>query len=273
MDKTLRSYLQQADESLEYLEKYYIGLTASNIEEKIIELQSSIKTLQAISYRLADVSNIATRALHRKKKNVETKHIDPYPSSYDFGTLSSLNPVESKELVKGISIPVTTVETLADIPKSHLYYVKSIDQYAVNIDGIYIRGGLGNIVEYQTKNSTKCEYGKDCKSFKSGATCGYFHDPEDYIFHGKPVPAIERNYTVGSWIYSRTKTPKTYFTRHIGSKDRILYDLSTLRRVQYREEISNREGQLIHDLLIYMILNTKGLLERHTIWKKMPRAI
>ena len=52
----------------------------------------------------------------------------------------------------------------------------------------------------------------------------------------------------------------------------MIYDLNTLKRVQYREEITNREGQLIHDLLIYMILNARGLLERYPHWKHMPRS-
>ncbi len=270
MDITLRDYLKSADNTLDYLEKYFSILTSKQIEEKITELQSNIKTIQTVAYQLANVSNIATRALHKRNKNTTLKPIDPYPTDKDLGILKSLNPVESKELVKGISVPVKTVEFTTDIPESSLYYVNETKQYAVNIAGIIIRGDLGNIVEYQCENSAHCEYGIDCNSFKTKKQCPYYHQPEDYIKQKLPVPERTKNFTAGSWLYSKTKTPRTYFTRHIGSRDRLIFDLNTIRTVQYREEIANREGQLIHDLLIYLVLNSRGLLDKYKPWKKIP---
>jgi hypothetical protein len=269
MDRTLREYLQQADDLHEYLEKYCIALTAEQIEEKIIELQTSIKSLQTVAYQLANISNIANRVVLRKrkaKKSITDKksvYVDPYPKYTDVGTLRTLYPVENKELIKGVQIPVKIIESVKEIPVSHLYYVRNINQYALNVEGIIIRGDLCNIVDYQSERSAKCEYGINCKCFTNKTTCPYYHDPDDFIYHGLEVEQQSRNFTVGSWIYSKKKTPKTYFARHLGSKDRLIYDLNTLKRVQYKEEISNREGQLIHDLLIYMILNARGLLERY----------
>ncbi len=274
MDRTLRSYLQQADDAHEYLEKFYIALPVNKIEEKVIELQSAIKTIQAVAYQLANVSNIINRAALTKRRNKDldvSPHINPYPTENDIGTLRSLNPIESKEVAAGISVPVRIVETINDIPASNIYYVNELNQYAINIAGIVIRGNLGNIVDYKTENSAKCEYGINCKSFTNKTQCPYYHDPLDYKHHKISKPNNIRNFTTGSWIYSKKKTPRTYFTRHIGSGDRLIYDLKTLKKVQYREEISNREGQLIHDLLIYMILNERGLLERYTHWKHMPK--
>ncbi len=289
MDRSLRSFLQQADDVHDYLEKFCVALSADQIEAKVIELQSAIKTIQSVAYQLANVSNIANRVVLRKRRarkatmaevvqnsnlcqlqNQSKKYIDPYPLDTDVGTLRSLNPVESKEIIKGVNLPVHVVETLKDIPASHMYYVKELKQFAVNVEGIVIRGNLGNIVEYQTEQSAECEYGVNCKCFTGSTQCPYYHDPTDYLHHKLPVPDHTRNFTIGSWIYSKKKTPKTYFTRHLGSKDRMIYDLNTLKSVQYREEISNREGQLVHDLLVYMILNARGLLEAHPHWKHIP---
>lgn len=274
MDRTLRSFLQQADDVHEYLEKYCVALSADQVESKVLELQSAIKTLQTIAYQLANVSNIANRVVIKKRRTIKSGHeknpIDPYPEENNVGTLRSLNPIESKELIKGVRVPVKIVNSTKDMVPISLYYVEELKQFAINIEGIVLRGNLGNIVEYQTAYSAGCEYGVNCNSFKGTSECPYYHDPLDYIHHGRPVPDIVRNFTVGSWVYSKKKTPKTYFTRHVGSKDRMIYDLNTLKRVQYREEITNREGQLIHDLLIYMILNARGLLERYPQWKFMP---
>ena len=205
---------------------------------------------------MADVSNIINQyILYRKQSNKEkAQHIDPYPTENDHGSLRTMFPSksESKQIVGNIAINVKYVPSTSDIPVNNLYYVESTKQYAINIAGIIIKGDLSNIVDYQTPNSARCEYGIDCRSFKKGQPCKYYHDPEDYLKLGFKCPeSATRNFTVGSWLYSKNKRPKTYFTRHIGSKDSILDDLATLKKLQYREEISNREGQLIHDLLIY----------------------
>lgn len=272
MDKTLREYLALADQTHDYLDKFGFGLTPKQIEEKVIQLQLGIKTIQSVAKRLADISNIATRVISRKlamsgKEHSQKNIIVTYPTENSHASLRTMEPKETVHITKEIAIPAKVVETCAELPVNNLYYVNNIKQFAININGVIIKGNLGNLVEYQTEQSAKCEYGIDCKSFKKNLTCTYYHDPEDYIKLKQPVPDVTRNFTVGSWLYSKNKAPRTYFTRHLGSKDRLNYDLNTLKKVQYREEISNREGQLIHDLLIYMILNSKGLLERYPHWK------
>lgn len=274
MDKTLRDYLALADQTHDYLDKLGFGLTSKQIEEKINQLQLGIKTIQSVAKRLADISNIATRVLNRKiatsRKIQEQKNdVITYPTENDHASLRVMNPEKTINITNEIAVQAKVVETCAELPINNLYYVNNIKQFAVNINGVVIKGNLGNLVEYQTEQSAKCEYGIDCKNFNKNGTCSYYHDPEDYIKLHQPVPSTTRNFTIGSWLYSKNKAPRTYFTRHLGSKDRLSYDLNTLKKVQYREEISNREGQLIHDLLIYMILNSKGLLERYPHWK-MP---
>lgn len=278
MDITLREYLKLADDSHEYIDKFCIALSVDKLESKIQELQASIKNIQSVAKRMADVSNIATRILNRKKASTRTyakpnKVIDPYPTEFDHATLRTIYPEKNIEIVDGINIPIKTVNALSEIPVTNIYYVENIKQYAINVNGIILKGNLGNLVEYQTENSARCEYGVECKSFKKNIKCTYYHDPEDFIKHDLPVPDIPRSFTIGSWLYSKNRNPRTYFTRHLGSKDRLIYDLHNLKKVQYREEISNREGQLIHDLLIYLILNSKGLLERYPHWKCVSTKI
>ena len=268
MDKTLREFLQHADNIHDYLEKYGVALSTEQLTDKITELQSNIKTIQAVAYQIANVSNIATKIAAKKNMEIITP-IDPYPTDTDIGTLRAKYPEESNEIITNIAIPIKYVDSAGEIPVNNLYYINDIKQYAINIGGVLIRGNLGNLVDYKTEQSAECEYGTNCKSFKKNTNCPYYHDPNDFIHHKLPVPDIIRNFTIGSWIYSKKKTPKTYFNRHIGSRDRLHYDLSTLKKVQYREEIYNREGQLIHDLLIYLILNSKGLLKRYPQWKNI----
>ncbi len=287
MDKTLRQYLSEANDFHQYLDKNFLLMNNSAIEEKILELKSNIKTLQTVVYQLANISNIAIRSMYAKKdliKNISinVENINTVPNFYDVGTLISLNEESNIKITENISIPAAIVEKVDDIPLNKLYYVKDINQFAINIGGLIIQGNLGNISNYGEKLTTRCEYGTDCKSLQkyadlykeTGTTidlpCNYYHDVDDYKKLNLPISNIPRNFTTGSWLYSTNKTTKTYFTRHIGSKENLEYDLSTIKQIQYKEEIFNREGQLIHDLIIYIILNNKKMLNRHVPWKKMP---
>lgn len=278
MNITLESIVEKGSVILDYFNNLNIVCSVENLEDKVVELQSNIKLLQTVSMYLANISNNINKFIIRKKRQkkipISNKYIETNPTIYDVGTLTSANPSETKEIEKSIFIPAITVQNIEDVPTYNIYYVEDIKQYCINIAGILIRGDLCNIVDYQTEKSAECEYGSSCNSFKTGEPCKYYHDVRDYQSNNKPVPIDNhRNFTVGSWIYSKTKNPRTYFARHLGSKDRLLYDLQTLKYVQYKNEISNREGQLIHDLLIYMILNNQGLLKNHPHWKGMPKSI
>lgn len=273
MDSTLREYLKQADEIHQSVDKTGFLIPNEELEAKVHELQVSIKTIQSVSKRLADISNIVNTFINKKKSILQNRTkrpagIDPYPTGNDHAVLRALYPEESREVVPGIQIAVKVIKELSEIPVGTIYWVESLKQYAVNIAGVNIKGNLANIVSYQTENSARCEYQVECKSLKKNKSCGYYHDPEDYIGLGLNISDRLRNYTAGSWIYSPDRRPKTYYTRHIGSADCLLHDLEMLKTIQYREEIANREGQLIHDLLIYMILHNKGLLERYPHWLK-----
>lgn len=260
MYTTLKTFLTKADDLQNYLEKYGYSIKSSQIENKISEIQSDIKLIQNIVYQMAHVSNTATKILMKKKtyKNLENIPNDPLPNENDIEMIRYLYSEENKEILPKISIPIKYVNTVNDIPISHIYYINKLKQYAINIGGIVIRGSLGNIVKYKDKRTSLCAFKRKCKQIN---ICKYYHDPYDYIENNLEVPQdLCRNFTPGSWIYTSKNKP---FMRHIGSIDNILDDLKILD--MNSEEIVTREHQLVHDLLIYMILNSKGLLHKYTI--------
>ncbi len=271
MNTTLREFLQMADDTHMYIEKYGMALRDSILEERIRQLKINIKNIQSVAKRMADISNIANEMLLKRKRPGGMIQIDPHPTSNDHAVLRTTDP-ESKAIIGDIKIPVRCVDSLAEIPVSHVYYVRNIKQYAVNISGVNFKGSLSNIID-PTKQpldrTSRCEYGIHCRNFSKRQTCKYYHEPEDYIKLGFEVPDdCCQNYTVGSWLYSRNKNSHAYFARHIGSRDSLLNDLRSLRGLQYREEIANREGQFIHDLLILQIVHSAGMLERYPHWNK-----
>ena len=271
MDKTLRDYLTLSDTTHENLEKNAILYSNKHIEDKILSLHSGIKNLQVVAKRLADIANMANQYLLSKGKKIpENKTINTYPNGNDHATLRMLYPThnEQTKIIDDVVIPVKHVKDIAEIPISKLYYVTSIKQYAINIEGLIIKGNLGNVLNYKGENTACCEYGISCKNLSTGKHCKYYHEPEDYIKLSREPPDTVRNFTVGSWLYSKNHTPRSYFTRHIGSYDSLKEDLQMLKKIQYKEEVYNREGQLIHDLLIYYILHNQGFLDKYQHWQQ-----
>ena len=268
MDLTLRDYLSKADDMHNQMFKFGIALSSDKLSANINTLRKYIKNIQAVSKRMADVSNIINHVLNIKNNKLNIQYVDPYQTTNDHAVLRTMYPSDKDkiQITEYTTLPIRTIESPSDIPISYLYYIKSHKQYAINIAGVIIKGTLGNIVDYKTTQSARCEYGIKCKSFEKNIKCQYYHDPEDYIKFGKDVPTIIRNFTVGSWMYSKNRKPKKYFTRHIGSLDTLDFDIKQLKRISFREEISTREGQLMHDLLIYMISHSHGLLERYPSW-------
>jgi hypothetical protein len=267
MDKTLREYLEMANSIHAHIDQFILIIKPDELEEKISTLHKGIKTIQSIAKRMADVSNICNHHLLRKKKSgYIPKYVDPYPKSTDYGVLNMQFPRAHTTILPEIKIPVKIVKQPHEVPPISLYYISSLRQYAININGILIKGNIANIKPPGNPLTTKCQYGINCKSFIKKQECKYYHDPEDYIKMGLSPPDRVRNFTPGSWIYSRTLTPKTYFCRHTGSYDTLEIDIRNLRKVQYQDEISNREYQLIHDLLIYLTLCSKGLVPKYAKW-------
>lgn len=288
MDITLREYLTGADCDHDYVYKYGIALSIDVLDEKVKQLHIGIKNIQAVARRMADVSNIINKLkLYKKQQKRNANYtsesntnrlVNPYPAETDHAVIRAVYPPKPllRNIAEGVNISVNTVDTIRDIPVSHIYYVKDLKQYAINIDGIIIKGCLSSITSYQAKNTARCEYGIKCKSFIKDGTCTYYHEPEDYLKLNMLVPDEHkntRNFTVGSWIHASNSDKSTvknyknsYFMRHIGNKSTLSYDLSKLKKSQFREEIANREGQLIHDLLIYMVLNNNNMLERYAHW-------
>ena len=268
MDKTVREYLELSDSIHTYLDNYSAVIPISQLEEKILELQSSIKILQAVSIKLAEVSNIATILKKKKSGLKNNKVIDPKPTENDHATLRTMFPANVKSITNNISLPVKIVDNINEIPISNIYYVEALKQFAVNINGIIVRGNVGNIIKYTGKNTAICEYGNKCKQLKNKTNCEYYHDPKDYIDNNIPIDEpIIRNFTPGSWFYSSNKNCKTYFTRHVGTLDNLEKDIADLKKLQFLDEVNTREHQLMHDLLIYMILHNKGYLEKYPHWK------
>lgn len=265
MDLTIREYIAIADKHKNTLYHCSLIIPIDELDKQRHELQTLIKIAQGAMKHLADVSNLINQVAAKRKSssnnfNVKYPYIDPYPTENSHVVLRTLYDKSKKHILPDIPITIRTVNLASEIPVNNLYYINSLKQYAININGIIIKGNLGNIQQYQSSNTMRCKYGIACKSFDKKTACKYYHPPEDYIALSLSVPDETRNFTPGSWVTARKSK---LWARHLGSKKTLKSDLSILDNQMYKEEIFTREGQLIHDLLIYIILNEKGLINKY----------
>jgi len=253
----LEDYLKNADDIYNEIVKFHIIMKQDDIDNKILEIQSGIKIIQAVAKKMADISNSIKRINNRKKIMLNGtdsyKFIDPYPNIETHGVIRN-HLMKKININPDIKIPVVIVQKEEFIPTSFIYYIEETQQFAVNINGFNIKGNLGNILEYGNEKTSLCEYRSECKTINK---CKYYHPPEDYIKLNIPIVHQIRNFTVGSWIYSKKNNIK--YNRHIGNGASLHSDIENLKKDSYIEEIETRKSQMIHDILVYITIQQKNM--------------
>ena len=262
---SIRDLLTQVDTIHAEVDRCAIFISSESLEAKVAAIQSMIRDIQSVAKYMADVSNEINQIAIFKKKQLETqntnrqsavKYINPYPQSRDHAVVRVKYADQEREIAPNISIPIRIVDTEASIPVTHVYYVKELETYAINIDGVLIKGEVCDILPYGSARTAMCSYGSACKK---KLVCQYYHEND----------GLRRAFTPGSWIYNPValrNRPAKYYTRHIGNSASLSVDMKLMSKSHYAEEVKTRECQLIHDLLIYMALNKHGLLADYKSW-------
>ena len=279
MDKTIREYLNEADNIQNKLDKLSISLKPEELENMLNKLHLGIKNIQAVAKHMANISNTVNQVRLYKQSgndkifnlvNFDNKNesnfnekIKVFPTQNDHVTLRLNEPAEYQMICDDIKIPVKTVKTIHQIPITYLYYVEDIKKYVININGINIKGNLCDIGKYGDENTTPCIYGDKCIKLTNN-TCKWYHTPEEYSKHN--IQPRTRYFTPGSWLYNKNKNKSKYYTRNVGGLSTIKNDIQLLKKNEYTNELINRQDQLMHDVLIYIILTSKGLMPEYPTW-------
>ncbi len=248
MDLSLKEYMYLAQTIYDDVQLKGAGMKSKEIEESIKKLKTYIRNIQAVARYMADICNSITQSTSMVRK-IMPVNMETYPKATDHVCLR----LSAREFVKEVA-------TEEQIPIMNLYYIVPLKQYAINIGGIIIKGNLAEITEGSpTKKSFPCKKGPSCSEMRNGM-CPFFHEPEHYLKQNMEVKN-DRVLSNVSWIYD-PKSNKS--TRKIGGKSTLASDLMTTHSLN--TEISTREYQLIHDLLVLLHINKKGLNERYHFW-------
>jgi len=136
-------------------------------------------------------------------------------------------------------------KTANDMRPGVLYYVQSMDHFAIKINGQLFHGNIGVVynVEDVPMQTIECNKGANCNV----ENCRFYHDP--MICKGKKDI---RNYFTNSWIYYNPDFPSKSDTskcRKLSSVNNIETDIQTID-ASYIDRV---KSQIMHDLLCIML--------------------
>ena len=181
------------------------------------------------------------------------------------------------KITNDIKIDAIEVNSIKDIPNSRLYWINDINQFAVKINGVLLRGNIGNIYNKKCiceSNNTQmsiCKNYNACKTLLNNKVCKFYHDPLqvlDLLKQGiiekntyEKYKNFYRNFSNTSWIYTNLTTNRNLNMRHYGSRDNLRYELNLLELEDdytRKKILENYYQQTMHDLLITLITHEKN---------------
>lgn len=263
MDMTLRTYLDLTDKTYNIILNTE-NITKSQIKVELFKLEDYIRRIQTVSYKIATVYNTCRKLTndkindgtpdniehiqkirHKKKKKQKekTQKILKFdqPESALFNTDLNIQD-KFKEVAPGVRIYTKQVETTSELPNQYIYWVKSINKFAIKINGTVLEGGIGEIYN-KSKNpigAKKCCRDMNCKGISG--ECKYYHSTGI------------RNWTNSSWLYTSDSITKSNLElRHFGSKSELYNDLQTLKSsLLLPTFLKKYKEQTIHDILVML---------------------
>lgn len=233
-----------------------IYVKIKSYENNILKIHLTVKKMLTLKDNLNVILNNYILKKQNKKK---IEKLDNPCENNVFVTNRNVTNEESYNNNNFTKFSVINIsnKNLDIIENTPIYYIQETKQYCIKINDNIIMGNIGNIYNTTTSNTSekikKCKY-NDCDGLFYENTCQYFHDNE------------KRNFTNYSWNHilndknGKIKNKNNYInikkydinnTRFIGSLETLKEDLP----FSSTYEKSLRNGQLMHDILIYLILS------------------
>ncbi len=166
-----------------------------------------------------------------------------------------LHPSQSKytvvKITEALYLNAIRVPTFNYVRQDgELYYVATVDHFAVKIAGLLLHGNIGNIYtdERNPEKIKECKFAESCVKRDR---CDYYHDPLKY-----GGSRDRRNFIASSWLYTSATAvasacKNTHKSRRFGSRANLDIDIVSLSE----DEISRFRDQTAHDLLCSLLLN------------------
>jgi len=295
MNITLHEYISKSDQIHNMITNNIDFLSTKDMNGKLNILEEYINQIQTVSYRIAKIYEICKKASSKKiiifkqHQNDQAEHDQPPeinthitlknhfsqllipPPGFEKKPILSQSILDAysngkyRNITPDIHIYAHELESLDEIPNTNIYWISSINQFAVRINGVLFRGDIGNIFNKNDQNQIgieKCCHGKNCKNLKTKHGCKFYHDPFDLLMNGLLDTSDEktkicskyRNWSNSSWIYtSDFIKPSNLNMRHIGNRATLNEDLILLKKsIKYKDSIDKYQSQIMHDILVVL---------------------
>ena len=190
MDLTLKQIITRVDLILCNVDKLNNIINQPEIKKYIIELNTILNQVQIVSDKTLNIYNICKNiyimpTLQRLKSNIDYESTDQI---FNKLPIDIYNNTTYKQLTNDIPICVKTVNNIEEIPFTPLYWVAQTNQFAININGVILRGTVGNIYDKSHIQSRKiinqvviCNKNNLCPTVLNNEICKFYHDPEDLL--------------------------------------------------------------------------------------------
>ena len=275
MDLTMNQIIKRVDLILANVTKLNSIVNQTEIKKNILELNNMLNKVHNVGSKILNIYNICT--------NIYVSPIKTHSLNLTIDTIPNIpnnitnNNMTNTQLTYDIPVYSKTVNNIQDIPFTPLYWISNINQYAVNINGVILRGSIGNIYDKTHIQSNKlinqvviCKKNNLCKNVLNNEICKFYHDPEDLLKLVKlntitselfdKYKNLHRNYLNTDWIYTTRHSKNNNSMRHIGSRNTLTYDADLIKFNNNQHTIENFKQQCMHDILVVMGLNQTGLL-------------
>lgn len=290
MNLSLHELILKIDSIHRDVDNMNVIMEYSQIKNHISELKNIEKIIGGIYMKTMNIINICTNksniVIPDRSINKETDKTNI--NSWSYLNRSITDKIPHKQIANDLLVNVKIVQNINEIPNNPLYWVENINQFAININGVVLRGNVGNIYNHNhiQKNSNVnqtiiCKYKNKCKTMlglnNENKICKFYHDPVDLlhalnknIINTKTFnlyKKLSRNFINTSWLYTDMPyNKKNIGMRHFGSKNTLKHELDLMKiDNNFINEIiiDNYKHQTMHDLLVILGLNQCGLLKEY----------
>jgi hypothetical protein len=275
MDLSLNQILEKFDKIYKNTNNSHI-LSYNKNKNNLQELDKILTNIKTVLYKVDNIYHICeneySNMYNLKKTNKKLN------SQILQSNLINVN------IAPNIPIKVISVNSLYDIPITPMYWINDICQFGININGVVLRGNIGNIFDkshIQSGNKISqtiiCKYGNTCKLIMNGKLCKFYHDPCDLLKIYKSglmtrniydiYKSLHRNFINTSWLHTNIyNNKKNINMRHFGSRNTLKcdFDLMNLNHdiLSKNIHVQNYNHQCIHDILVILgMQNSRDLSE------------
>lgn len=252
----------------------------------INEIADVLQQLRTVVLKVDNIYHICNNKYKSKFHMHKSNNLNMNIKNNDWTYLNRIinDKTPKNNLTGDISVKIKQVNKISEIPNSPIYWVKDINQFAFHINGVILRGNIGNIYNKnhikKNKNTHQiniCKYGNKCRTLLNDQICKFYHDPLQLLelLNDNQISTqlfdkyknLTRNFINTSWIYTdRPSNNANNTMRHFGSRNTLKYEFELMKLENNKNteiQTDNFRQQCMHDILVIMGLNQFNLLHEY----------